>query len=236
MMNYFQLVIVALSFFCLLPSCNSSSKDSQDTDETVDRISEADLTAKEGVRIIKVAAAKDPVYNCSDTIPFGDLRIVINQLGKVQSGKNSLNRTNRVLGKPAVRTTSFIATIINQGTETKELPFVHFAELATRRTSSSEPPFYTASRVLLNPKTQKIQKNIQIKPGAKMQVNYVSVINKTSNWLLRFTEGKQELDTSVSEGKQLQGMLDASGVDVSIITDEYKGTSAYVDLKDAIEK
>lgn len=243
-------------FLCLtmvtaiLSACGKSAdKNQTSTIEEIepDSVRYERLRAEEAERQAQIEASLEKAYLWSDTIPFGDLSIMIKGAScREDNARGQQTTLNRVMGRSDTRTASIKVTFVNNGTKAVQLPYAHFAaERAKKKnqeganniismSGQDEPTYYIASRLMTDARGDKFLTNMTLKPGKKVEAMYLSVLNKTSQWLLRFTNEQQVLDTDTSEGKQMQNMLDNQGMEISIITDDYEGTSAYVDLNEIL--
>lgn len=234
----------------ILPACNKKANTQRVEIEVIESDSARyeRLRLEEEERLAEIESKMEKVYVYTDTIPFGDLSII---LDKVQDREIETNeqtrRLNVIQGRSDMRTASLTVTFINNGEETVELPYASFAKDRKRkddgegrrvsRSSSRRPDFDhfdSATRLMLDAKSKKIIKDLTLKPGGKVKVVYLSVLNKTPQWLLRFTNAQQAIDTTATMGRQIQERLNNSGMEISIITDDYDGANAYVDLNDIL--
>ena len=244
-----KLLLFAATTLIMFAACNKSVDKNATTGET-DSLRYERLRIEEMEKQAKLEATMDKVYLSSDTIPFGDLSILIDWAEARKPKSDELGRRlARLKGEAERKTASIMVTFVNNGTQTVELPYAYFAKnrggvkdqrstntIAVSPSRRNDSDFHTASRLMMDPKSEDIITDMSLKPGKKKQVLYISILNKTPQLLLRFTNEQQVLDTNTSEGKQLQRMLDGSGMEATIITDEYDGTSAYVDMNSIFNK
>ena len=228
----------------IMSSCNSNIKKDTIGKETVepDSLRYERLRIEDAERNAKIEATMEKVYHWSDTIPFGDLSIKLDKVKVIKTQSSSTSRSvNELRGYSEYRSVSLTVTFINNGTETLALPYAHFAKGRSGKKNkaqtntirgTTDSDFYTASRLMQKGTNGEIISNMNLNPKKKIQVTYLSVLNKTSQWLLRFTN-EQPLDYPDSpDHSQIQKKMDDN--DATIITEEYEGTSAYVDLNEIL--
>lgn len=247
MKNTGKVFLFIIIIATILSACNKSAniQTAEKGEVESDSARYERLRLKEEERLAKIENSMEKVYLCSDTIPFGDLSIIINKVEsrKIQTDELA-QKMNKLKGNSDMRTATLSVTFINNGQQNVELPYTSFAKerkSKDRRNKTNTVSrgqdgdnFHIASRLMLDKKSNRIVENMTLKPGEKLQVVYISVLNKTPQWLLRFTNEHQVMDTTTTTGKQIQKSLDRSGMGASVVTDDYDGTSAYVDLNEVL--
>jgi hypothetical protein len=175
-------------------------------------------------------------YSIGDTIPFGNLQIVVHEVEKRkvdQRGANS--HLNSILGKGKPFGAMMKVSITNAGNIAKELPFTYFEEKKRRNNNpyyeEQQTPIWTASRFSYTENRKSLIKDFFIKPGKTIKIWYQITGYGGSTTLCFVEKDTAEVD------ERLEKMVKAKGQEfMSIVTEAYDGPLAKVSLKDALQE
>jgi len=236
---------LALLILCSVISCggkqSTGNNEVEITDEALaesKRISDSlTLVYAEKEKERKAAEEKKKLgHNIGDTIPFGNLQIVVLEVEKRKiEDKNSSSRLSSLgVGKKPFGIIMKVS-VTNAGDVAQELPFTYFQEEKRQNNNpyyqEQQMPFWAASRFSYSENKKSLIKDFAIKPSKTLTLWY-QVTGYGASTTVCFVEKD---DTEVDE--RLEKMVKAKGGEfMSMITEDYNGLLAKVNLADVLQK
>jgi hypothetical protein len=161
------------------------------------------------------------VYSAADTIPFGDLRLVINKA--VQMTDNAvkhdrINDTGIVIGD--YNSTDIYVTIHNKSDKPLEMPYIFFEDDGSD-SALQQAPIVLGSRLFIESHTKKILESFSIPPRKSIE-GYYHATHHNNSAIIKISYGTDEYDDKESPG-------------YIPIPDAYKGLEVLVNLSGKIQ-
>ncbi|MDU1889247.1 MAG: hypothetical protein E6767_01035 [Dysgonomonas sp.] len=230
-----QSVIILLSCFVLSCGNNRQEQAGNDIPEVdeelarVKRVSDSlqDIYNKKEADRTQAMIKQQQGYDATDTIPFGNLRIVIQdaKVNVVSKGKQSdafdtfVRKTGRQKGLV------MNMTVINLGNKEEQLPYVAIDN------SGTEETFTLGFSIYINKKTGKLVKDITIGPHKTLDLICQTAGHGNASVIYLLNENAQSIQDGTSQ------ILESRGDGVYTITDvNADKNKVKVDLKTILDK
>ncbi|MBB4036230.1 hypothetical protein GGR21_002131 [Dysgonomonas hofstadii] len=235
---------IALAMVCILTSCGGKQTSGNNREVENDRALAESKRISDSLALVYAEKEKERLaaeekkklgHNIGDTIPFGSLQIVVHEVEKRKVDAGSNARYNSVVGKGKPFGVMMKVSITNTGNAAKELPFTYFQEEKRRNNNSyyqeQQMPIWAASRFCYTENKKSLVKDFFIKPGKTMTIWCQATGYGASTTLCFVEKDTAEVD------KQLEKMASRHGGEfMAIITEDYNGLLAKVNLKEALQK